>query len=128
VIRQLKKACQSSIREARDASFPMAASERGQKINAVEIACSDIFTILGTRSLGLHIGGHLPLHYDFLQGLQDRLALCQCEAQRGRGEVPAPWRPAAAPQGRAARGRRAGGWGAAAAARGEKGLWNSYPP
>ena len=42
--------------------------------------------------------------------------------------APAPWRPAAAPQGRAARGRRAGGWGEAAAARGEKGLWNSYPP
>jgi hypothetical protein len=39
---------------------------------------------------------------------------------------PAPWRPAA-PQGRAACDRRAGGWDEAAAARGEKGLWNSYP-
>ena len=35
-------------------------------------------------------------------------------------ERPGAWRPAA-PQGRAARGRRAGGWGEAAAARGGKG-------
>jgi hypothetical protein len=41
---------------------------------------------------------------------------------------PAPWRPAAAPQGRAARGRRAGGWGAAAARGGKGALELLIPP
>ena len=45
----------------------------------------------------------------------------RCACAKAFGAAPAPWRPAAAPQGRAARGRRAGGWGAAAAARGGKG-------
>ena len=65
----------------------------------------------------------------FIRNHAQAIVACDfCVAITATFRILAPWRPAAAPQGRAARGRRAGGWGEAAAARGEKGLWNSYPP